>query len=126
MWFWWFILAFDLLIPLMMIVIGRLTWKHPPKEINALIGYRTSRSMKNLDTWRFAHHRFGKLMWIFGWGILLPSFLVHLPFYGATENVLGNLCIVVLLIQLFPLLAAIFMTEKALRKTFTDEGIYKV
>lgn len=28
---------------------------HDPKNINGLIGYRTSRSMRNMDTWNFAH-----------------------------------------------------------------------
>lgn len=34
-----------------MILGGRIMWKHSPKNINCVIGYRTSRSMKNIDTW---------------------------------------------------------------------------
>lgn len=70
MWFWWFMLCCDLIIPVLMIVIGRLMWKRPPQRINSLIGYRTSRSMKNMDTWLFAHHYSGKLWWRTGWVII--------------------------------------------------------
>jgi len=27
-------------------------YKHPPKSINAIYGYRTARSMKNDETWK--------------------------------------------------------------------------
>lgn len=55
MWFWWFMFVCNLLIPILMIVCGRMMWKYPPKEINRGWGYRTKRSMKNIDTWKFAH-----------------------------------------------------------------------
>ena len=35
--------------------------KYPPKEINGIIGYRTTMSRKNMDTWKFAHDYCGKL-----------------------------------------------------------------
>ena len=35
------------LIPIMMIIIGYFMYKHPPKKINHIVGYRTSKSMKN-------------------------------------------------------------------------------
>ncbi len=125
MMYWWFIFWSDLLIPIMMIVIGRLMWKHPPKNINALIGYRTTRSMKNMDTWNFAHHYSGKLWWKIGWMILLPSLLVHIPFYKASEDVVGIVCVVLLSIQVIILIFSIFPVERALKKTFTDEGVYR-
>ncbi len=89
MWFWWFMLICDLLIPVIMIVVGRLMWKHPPKKINGLMGYRTSRSMKNMETWKFAHEYSGRLWWEVGWILLLPSIVVHIPVYGASDNMIG-------------------------------------
>lgn len=50
MWFWWFMIICDLVIPILMIFTGRMMWKHTPKNINGIIGYRTRRSMKNMDT----------------------------------------------------------------------------
>ena len=61
--FWLFLTAMDLLIPAIMVGIGARFLKHPPKTINALYGYRTARSMKNQETWNFAHETCGKL-WV--------------------------------------------------------------
>ena len=55
MWFWWFMLICDLIIPIAMVIGGRMMWKHYPKNINSMSGYRTTRSMKNMDTWKFAN-----------------------------------------------------------------------
>ena len=63
MWFWWFMLICDLIVPIVMIIGGRMMWKHCPKSINGIVGYRTNRSMKNMDTWKFAHKYCGKLWW---------------------------------------------------------------
>ena len=49
MWFWWFILVCDLLVPFTMLIAGRMMWKHCPKHINGVIGYRTRRSWKYRD-----------------------------------------------------------------------------
>lgn len=46
MWFWWFILICDCIIPVLMIIAGRMMWKHCPKKINGIVGYRTKMSMK--------------------------------------------------------------------------------
>ena len=63
MWFWWFILICDCIIPAVMIIAGRMMWKHCPKKINGVVGYRTRMSMINMDTWEFAHEYAGKLWW---------------------------------------------------------------
>ena len=105
-----------------MIVAGRWMWKHPPKEINAFLGYRTPRSMLNMDTWNFAHHHGGKRWWIIGWILLLPTVAIHIPFYGKGEDAIGWMCIGVLLVQCTVLIASIFPTERALKKTFREDG----
>ena len=59
--FWIFMLIMVLLIPITMIVIGRLFLNNAPKDINYVFGYRTKRSMMNLETWKFAHEYIGNL-----------------------------------------------------------------
>ncbi len=49
--FWLYMLAADLLLPLLMALLGRRFRTHPPKEINGVYGYRTARSMKSRETW---------------------------------------------------------------------------
>ena len=59
--FWLFVLAFDLLLPVVMIFFGREFMKNPPKEINPGYGYRTAMSSKNQDTWDFAQRKMGEV-----------------------------------------------------------------
>lgn len=123
MWFWLFMFCCDLLIPILMIITGRMMWRHPPKNINSLIGYRTSRSMKNMDTWVFAHNYSGRLWWRIGWIILFPSIMIHIPFYKASDDAISVVGLVVTAIQIIILICSIFPTEKALKETFTEEGL---
>lgn len=123
MWFWWFLFCCDLLTPVVMILGGRFMWKHTPKNINGLLGYRTTRSMKNADTWNFAHHHCGKLWWKLGWIILIPSIIVHIPFYRSTDDTIGIISLITVSVQIIVLIISIIPTERALKNTFTDEGI---
>lgn len=125
MWFWWFIFCFNQLTPILMILGGRIMWKHSPKNINCIIGYRTSRSMKNIDTWLFAQKHCGKLWWKIGWIISVPSLLIPIPFYGASVEIIGNMGLLLIIVQTVILICSVFLTERALKEKFTDEGIRK-
>ena len=125
MWFWWFIFACDLLIPIMMLGFGKIMHKRAPKNINYIFGYRTTRSMKNEDTWRFAHEHCGRLWWKIGLIMLIPTVLVHIPFYNSSEDTLGIVAAIVMTIQIIVLIASIFPTEIALKKAFNDDGTVK-
>ncbi len=47
-WFWWIMFFAGLLIPVAMVIFGRVMWKHPSKEIGwGSCGYRTAMSQKN-------------------------------------------------------------------------------
>lgn len=100
-------------------------WKHPPKNINGFMGYRTTRSMKNMDTWKFAHDYSGKLWWKLGWIILLPSILVLIPFYNSTDDEISVISLIVASVQIIVLIGSIYPTERALKNTFTESGLRK-
>lgn len=119
---WWYMLLSDCLAPVLMILLGRFMWKHCPKEINGLIGYRTAGSMKNMDTWRFANEYAGKLWWRIGWIMIVPTVLSLVPFYGGESKVISNVGLVVLAVQITVLLVSIIPVEKALKKAFHDDG----
>lgn len=106
-----------------MIACGWMMWKYCPKNINGLVGYRTSRSMRNMDTWRFAHEYCGKLWWKIGWITLIPSIIIHIPFYGTEDNTIGLVGGILVTIQVIILIASVYPTEKALKRNFTDDGI---
>lgn len=120
--FWWYMLICDLIIPLVMIISGRMMWKHCPKRINRTVGYRTVRSMKNMDTWKFAHDYCGKLWWKTGWLMIIPSVLLHLPLYHSDENTIGIAGGSLVTVQCIILIVSIYPTEKALKKYFNDDG----
>ena len=120
MWYW--LLICDLIIPIVMLISGRMMWKHCPKRINNIVGYRTTRSMKNMDTWRFAHDYCGKLWWKTGWVMIIPSVLIHIPLYHSDKNTIGFAGLILMTIQCFIMIASIYLTEKALKKHFNDDG----
>lgn len=122
MWFWWFMLICDILIPVVMVIAGRMMWKHCPKHINGLLGYRTTRSMKNMDTWKFAHDYCGKLWWKIGWIMIMPSALIHIPLYHSDKNTIGFAGLILVAIQCFIMIVSIYPTEKALKKYFYNDG----
>jgi hypothetical protein len=110
----------DLLIPFTMIGYGRSFSKKAPKEINAVYGYRTSMSMKNSDTWVFAHNYLGKLWYIGGLILLLISLIVMIYIMGKADNVVGKVGEVVCFIQMIPLVGTIIPTEIALKRRFEN------
>ena len=120
--FWIFMLAMNLLFPLIMIVMGRYFMKKSPKEINYIFGYRTNMSMKNKDTWDFAHKYFGKRWFRLGW-LLIPISVIQILFViGKGENIVSTVGMVVMVIDLILLIAPIFPTERALKKIFDKDG----
>ena len=120
--FWIFMLAMNLLFPLIMIVMGRYFMKKSPKEINYIFGYRTNMSMKNKDTWDFAHKYFGKRWFRLGW-LLIPISVIPMLFViGKGENIVSTVGMVVMVIDLILLIAPIFPTERALKKIFDKDG----
>ena len=120
--FWIFMLCTVLLVPLIMLFFGLYFKNKSPKEINSLFGYRTTMSMKNKDSWEFAHHYCGRLWLVLGM-IMLPLSVIPMLFFinqdidvvGIAGGIIEGIQVVVLLISIFP-------TEKALKKTFDENG----
>lgn len=120
--FWIFMLFMDMMMPLMMIVFGKWFLKSAPKEINIVFGYRTSMSMKNKDTWDFAHRSCGKLWCRCGAAMLPVSVAAMLFAMGKNENVTGTVGGIVCAVQTIILIVSIYLTEKALKKNFDRSG----
>ena len=120
--FWIFMLLMDLLIPLTMVVFGKMFMTKFPKNINIAFGYRTTMSMKNKDTWEFAHKYLGKLWFKCGL-VLLPLSIVPLIFtFNKGTDLIGTVGGIVCAVQLVPLIGSIIPTEAALKKTFDRNG----
>lgn len=120
--FWVFMAVVSLFIPIIMVIFGKSFLKAAPKEINGIYGYRTAMSMKNQDTWEFAHKHFGKV-WFYAGLILLPLNIIPLLFVmGEGKDLIGTVGIVVCLIDTAVMLLSIIPTERALKKNFDSDG----
>ena len=121
--FWIYMLIIDLLLPFTMIGFGKFFLKTAPKNINTVFGYRTSMSMKNKDTWIFAHKYCGKIWFISGLIMLPLSVVVMMLVIGGSENLVGAVGAGLCGVQFIPIVISIILTEKALNKTFDENGI---
>ena len=120
--FWLYMLICDLLIPAVMLIFGIRFGKNPPKKINSFFGYRTSRSMRNQETWDCAHRYLGKL-----WKLLAPMLVVLsvVPMalvYGKTNGEMSAVGMIITVVQLALLLFSLPITERYLKRTFDERG----
>ena len=113
--FWIFMLIMDLLLPFTMIGFGRYFMKKAPKEINSVFGYRTSMSMKNKDTWEFAHKYCGKVWYVCGMVMLPITVIFMILVIGKNEDCVGSIGGIICGVQLVPLIGSILPTEIALK-----------
>ena len=120
--FWGFVLAFDLLVPGLMIGLGKRFMKHPPTEINPGYGYRTAMSSKNQDTWDFAQKHMGKVWYQAGRVLLIPSVVPLLFVLGQDVGAVGYVGMAVFGVQIAVMLSSIAFVEWGLRKTFDKNG----
>ena len=119
--FWSFMLATSSLIPIAMMVVGAIFLKAAPKKINHVYGYRSQMSMKNRDTWEFAHQHCGRSYLRWGSAMLVPSVIPMLFCVGDTA-LSGILSAIICTVNLIPLIAVMVGTEKALKRTFDKNG----
>jgi len=123
--FWFLMLLTALLCPAIMLIFGRLMWKHPPKFGNSYYGYRTRRSQADPDAWLFAHVYFGRIWW--QWGILvLPlsvlAMIPALPLFGRSEDFIGIYSSALVTVQCLVICIPIILTERQLKRHFPQNG----
>ena len=116
--FWWGMFICNMLVPVIMIGGGYFMWKHCPGKINSVLGYRTKRSMRNMDTWKFAHEYCGRLWWKTGWILVIPTILLQLLFIKSSTDKISIFSLAMISIQTLILLLTIIPTENALKKKF--------
>lgn len=96
--------------------------KSAPKNINFIFGYRTEMSMKNKDTWKFAHKYCGTLWKRCGLTLLLLSVGMMLWVVQKDIDTVGKMGGIICVIQMVVLIGTIFPTEIALKKNFDKDG----
>lgn len=99
-----------------MTILGWAYFKFPPKEINRLYGYRTSRSMANQQVWRYANSLGSKMMLYLGVTILFVGVVLYF-FYSANTVVM-----VTIFVMLIGLGIGMYWCETQLNRRFDKNG----
>ena len=120
--FWTLMLLTAVLCPLMMLVFGAVYKRHAPRKINRFSGYRTARSMKNIDTWTFAHKYIARLWLAWGAILIVPSVIPMLFVIGKSEEIISIVALIVCFIGLSVMMATLIPTGIALKKNFDKDG----
>ena len=120
--YWVFMLVMFLIMPITMIVFGRLFSNDVPKDINHTFGYRTKRSMMNKDTWKFAHAYIGKLWFICGLILILISVVIMALVLGKGTDTVGMVGAILTVVQMILMIVTVIPTEYALKKNFDEFG----
>ena len=115
-WFWWFMLAMVLVIPLTMIILGLRWWRFRIPPYGGSSGYRTRRSLASPEAWAFAHVDFGRLWAVVGAAMLVPSAVVMLFCAGGDTDRVGLWGGALCFIQTFVMPVPMIATENALRR----------
>lgn len=123
---WLFFTLVNATIPCMTLLIGLLFYFKPPKKINYIYGYRTAMSMKNQETWDYAHRFCGRL-WIFIGIFMLvaTAALLYLFLSGASAKPDDRMALIVLM-QVGLMVGSIIPVESQLRRVFDRSGNRKI
>lgn len=120
---WVFMLVCNLIVPAVMFFFGRRFLKKPPMERNNLYGYRTTRSMRNQETWDFAQRRMGEV-WRKTGLVMLPLAVLGqaLTLLAPTAESMCLWSLVPTSIEVVALATTIFPVERALKRNFDENG----
>lgn len=114
---------FTTILSLSYLIIGVLLIKHPPKNINSIIGYRTKKSSKNQEMWDYAQRLSGKIFRTIGIVNFVVCSLIILLFVNK-QNV-ETMFLVLAYCQIAELFVVILITEIKLKKKIENKNIEK-
>lgn len=104
-----------LLCGLPIIILGLVYKKFPPKKINHLYGYRTTRSMQNMEVWTYANKIGADAIIYVG---VITSIFGIIPLFIEAEYAF----IIPVAVLVVGLLLSIFYCEMQLNKKFDKNG----
>lgn len=120
--YWIYMLTMTMIIPVIMIIIGIVFAKHYPAKINYISGYRTRMSMKNMDTWKYAHQVSSRLWFRCGIVLLPVTMICMLFFIGRSKDMISYGGLLITMIQLAVMILTIPVIDHALHQCFYEDG----
>jgi uncharacterized membrane protein len=96
--------------------------KKAPNSINPVYGYRSRRSMKSKEAWKFAHLLCAKI-WLFtGIPLLIITIVAMLLVLNKPESTIGLVGQILIYTQLAIMILSIIPVEIALKRSFDENG----
>lgn len=120
--FWLFFLFFNLIFPALMILMGIYFYRRRNSKITIYSGYRTVMSMKNNETWKFAHEYSGKLFKNLGISAFVITLFIHLGFINSKKNIIFTEAIIMYIVQMIIIILSLLLIEFQLKKNFDQDG----
>ncbi|ENQ3077017.1 SdpI family protein [Bacillus multifaciens] len=106
-------IGISLLIGIIFILSALLLKKYPPSDINAAFGYRTRRSMKNIELWHAGNKYSAEIMRQNGFFMMLIGSIISLTFrYPHTIIALIALMILLIIIMFLRVETKLKVMEK--------------
>jgi Predicted integral membrane protein len=100
-------------------ILGLAFNRYPPKNINSFSGYRTTRAMKNIDTWKEANRYSSKLLFRFSL-VLLAVTTVSVILAGKSYDYMAIAILISVILSVVFLFVSIVKTEKHLKDMFGE------
>lgn len=122
MFFWFLITSLALLCPTFMIIFGVIFIIIAPNGINYVLGYRSRRSIKTKETWKFAN-RFLGIFWVILGTLSFASILVPMILlYYSQDSIIGTVGALLTLASIVILAIPILPLEMLIQKKFDVFG----
>jgi len=101
--------------PLILILVAIFS-AYPPKSINGLYGYRTTRSMKSQEAWEASNkYAFKLMLWVAIITCIIQA-IIYIAMSPTTAVMVGSIVLCVLLVAIIP------ATEIFLKNNFDIDG----
>ena len=118
---WWIMLFMVLIVPVLMILSGKLMQNKFSVSSDHSKGFRSELACRNHETWGFANRYCGRLCFNYGIVLLAVSLAGHLLVYSRSVSAQLITDIAMILGQTVFFINAVLATQDALKKKFPDD-----
>lgn len=112
----------DFVIPIILIVTGRVLWKHPSIDIEIRIGRKSTLRIEDEEKKERIREYCGKLECKLGVVLLIFSVLIHILYLLSSKEVIGILVMILPTVQVLCVFADFILMGRFWKKSFPKDG----
>lgn len=117
----WLVMLFSVFaVDFVVIIAGWMMWHHVPKDRYGSVGYKTKRSRQSEESWKYANVLAGKVFFVLGILITIPSVIIMIMIKGTTMGAVAWGIGLLLATSVIMCIPVIFI-EKKLKEKFPEE-----